>query len=142
MTDDEPAELTVRIELSDDDMDRLGHLNQARYHSFLGSTRGRLLSSRVDRGDRGAFVVARIELDHHHEVLRSDGHVEVRARVLRVGAKSVTIENEIRRPDGTLAARGLAIMVAWDDVARCSRAMTDDERVALGGAREADASAR
>ena len=142
MTDEGPAELTLRIELSDDDMDQLGHLNQARYHRFLGTTRGRLLASRVERGNSGAFVIARIELDHHREVLRTDGHVEAWARVVRVGEKSVTIENELRRPDGTLVASGLAIMVAWDEIGRCSRPLTDAERVALAGTRDMDTPAR
>jgi acyl-CoA thioester hydrolase len=133
MTDNGAHELVIQIPLTDEDMDQLGHLNQARYHGFLGRARAKLLSGKVERGDRGAFVVARVELDYHHEVRRTDGHVEVWAKIARVGDKSVTIENEIRRPDGTLAARGLAIMVAWDDVERRSRHVSDAERAALGG---------
>jgi acyl-CoA thioester hydrolase len=133
MTENGALELVLRIPLTDEDMDQLGHLNQARYHGFLGTARAKLLSGSAERDERVAFVVARVELDYLHEVRMADGHVDVRAKITRIGEKSVTIENEIRRPDGTVAARGLAIMVAWDDVERRSRQVTDAERAALTG---------
>jgi len=128
--------VTARIELSPADIDALGHLNQARYHGFLGEARHRLLTRDFpdDHGAEGTFVLARAELDYHNEVRLADGYVDVRARIIKVGTKSITIENEIIRPDGIIAARGVAIMVAWDRNQRRSRPVSDVERFVYDGA--------
>jgi acyl-CoA thioester hydrolase len=130
-------QVTTRFTLGPSDIDGLGHLNQGRYHDLLGRARMRVLTEPLaDRdadGRDGTFVVARIELDHRSEVRLADGHVDVHARIARVGTRSVTIENEIRRPDGIVAARGVATMVAWDRDARASRVVSGAERAAFGG---------
>ncbi|HEY6758559.1 MAG TPA: thioesterase family protein [Baekduia sp.] len=140
-----PATVTLRITLGAGDMDGLGHLNQARYHDLLGVARSRVLTEPFpDRGPgvpHGTFVVARTELDYLSEVRLADEWVEVHARIARVGTKSVTIENAIRRPDGVVAARGVTTMVAWDREARRSRTIGDAERVAYGAAVTAAAEA-
>ena len=122
--------------MSPADIDGLGHLNQARYHGLLGEARHRLLTRNFpgDDGVEGTFVVARAELDYHNEVRLADGYVDVRARIIQIGTKSITIENDIIRPDGILAARGIAIMVAWDRVHRRSRPVSDAERSVYDGA--------
>ena len=53
------------------------------------------------------------------------------ARVDRVGTKSLTVSHEVLLPDGTVAATGSSVFVAWDVEARGSRALTDAERAAL-----------
>jgi acyl-CoA thioester hydrolase len=130
-------EVTMRVTLGEGDMDGLGHLNQGRYHDLLGAARSRVLTEQLpDRGrdvPDGAFVVARTELDYRREVRLAHGHVEIHARIARVGTKSVTIENAIRRPDGTVAACGVTTMVAWDRDARRSRTVSDAERAVYGG---------
>ena len=88
---------------------------------------------RRDDGPEGWFVVARSELDYFREIQLADAWVDVRARFARVGTKSVLIANEIVRPDGVVAARGLATMVAWDNAQRRSRPISDRERAAYGG---------
>ena len=79
----------------------------------------------------GGFVVARTELDHLREVRLAEGFVDARAEIVRVGIKSVDIVNEVIRPDGIVAARGVATMVAWDRVERRSRPISDVERGAF-----------
>jgi hypothetical protein len=39
--------------------------------------------------------------------------------------------NEIRLPDGTVAASGSSVVVAWDPLARTKRVLTEQERAAL-----------
>ena len=56
---------------------------------------------------------------------------DVVCRVERLGRTSVVVANEIRLPDGTIAADGRSVMVAWDVAARRSRALTDAERAVL-----------
>ena len=110
-------------------MDMLGHLNQAVYHELLEEGRGALFVAL----ERAAFpfVLVRVELDYRNEVRKDHGSVDIVTRVERVGSKSITIAHEIVRADGTVAAEGRSVLVAWDPHARGSRALTEDERAAL-----------
>jgi acyl-CoA thioester hydrolase len=130
MTLDGSLEARVRIALRWRDMDMLGHLNQAVYHELLEEGRGALLQSLGEVGSF-PFVLARVELDYRHEVRHGDGHVDVVTRVARVGRKSITVAQEILLPDGTPAATGSSVLVAWDRHARGARDLTDGERGAL-----------
>src|SRR4051794_24102376 len=120
------------------DLDMLGHLNQAVYHEFLEEGRSALFD-RVAFGEGFTFVLARVELDYRSEVRRDHGSVDVVARVARIGTSSITVENDVVLPDGTIAATGISVLVAWDARARTSRKLTDGEREALGEPAEAPA---
>lgn len=123
--------IDLRVDLRWRDMDMLGHLNQAVYHELLEEGRAAVIEALGP--DLGfAFVLARVELDCRREVRKADGHVDVRSRVERVGGKSVTLLHDIMLPDGTAAASGRSILVAWDVEERGARWLTDDERAALG----------
>jgi len=124
-------EARVQITLRWRDMDELGHLNQSVYHELLEEGRAALLEAMVS--DTASYVIARVELDHHHEVLRTDGTVEVVVRVAGVGRSSIEVEHDVVRADGTLAASGRSILVRWDLRERRARPLTDAERASLGG---------
>jgi acyl-CoA thioester hydrolase len=126
-----PPEVRVRIAVRWRDLDMLGHLNQAVYHELLEEGRAGLFEA---LGHDLAFVLARVELDHRHEVRRDHGHVDVVVRPSRVGRSSVTVDHVIELPDGTVAAEGRSVLVAWDPAARRSRALTEAERAGLEGA--------
>jgi acyl-CoA thioester hydrolase len=132
----EPFELTTRVGLRWRDMDMLGHLNQSVYHELLEEARGGLITELVQRVGpehvHGTFVLARVELDYRTEVRRDHGSVDIAVRVAKVGTSSITLEHDIRLPDGTVAATGLTILVGWDPVARGKRVLSDAERQALG----------
>jgi acyl-CoA thioester hydrolase len=123
------AESSIRITLRWRDMDMLGHLNQAVYHELLEEGRGALLTSL--EGGHFPFVLVRVELDYRHEVRRSDVFIDLRTFVQRVGRSSITVGQEITLPDGTLAASGTSVLVAWDPKARGSRPLSDLERTGL-----------
>ncbi len=125
-------ETRVRIGIRWRDLDMLGHLNQAVYHELLEEGRAALFAELASLGDV-AFVLARVELDYRHEVRRDHGHVEVVVRPSAIGRSSVTVENEVLLPDGTVAAAGTAVLVAWDPHERRSRKLTDEERAGLEG---------
>ena len=137
-----PLETRVRIDVRWRDLDMLGHLNQAVYHEFLEEGRAELLSSTASLRDF-AFVLARVELDYRTEVRRDHGYVEVVVRPASVGRASVVVDNEVVLPDGTVAAEGRSVLVAWDPDARGKRVLTDVEREALlaGGATDTAAAA-
>jgi acyl-CoA thioesterase FadM len=118
-----------RLQLRLKDMDRLGHLNNSGYHDFFFEVRSALMDSVRTENER--FVVARVEVEFLHEVRLADEYVEVTARSIAVGHKSIKLEQEMRLPNGTLAARSLVFVVAWDVAARRSRPLATHERAAL-----------
>ena len=132
----EPLSFEVDVPLRWRDIDLLGHLNQSVYHELLEEARAGLLRELVRRSGageiKGGFVMRRIELDHDHEVRRDDGPVRASARVTAVGNSSLRLHQELRLPDGTLAAQGTAVLVAWDSETRGKRAITEAERSAAG----------
>jgi acyl-CoA thioester hydrolase len=128
-------EYRTRVPLRWRDVDRLGHLNQAVYHELLAEARMGLLSGIVPRPDGdeafGTWVVVRVELDHHAEVRKEHGDVDVVARLGRLGTSSLRLDYNIVLQDGTLAASGSTVLVAWDPVLRRKRPITGPERAAL-----------
>jgi len=125
-------EIRIDVELRWRDLDFLGHLNQAVYHELLEEGRGALFEQLGALDGGFFFVLARVELDHRHEIRRDHGPVTVALRVEAVGRSSVSVAHEIIRADGAVAAEGRSVLVAWDRDARRSRPLTDAERSALG----------
>ncbi len=113
----------------------LGHLNQSVYHELLEEGRAGLIMEILRRvgGDarQGAYVLARVDLDHHAEVRKDHLEVEVAVRVVHVGTSSLRLEHEVRLPDQTLAASGTTVLVAWDPAARSKRVLSDAELAAF-----------
>ena len=118
-------ETRVKLGVRWRDLDMLGHLNQSVYHEFLEEGRAALFG---DLGAQFPFVLARVELDYRAEVRRDHGHAEVVARVAKVGRSSVVVEHDVLLPDGTVAATGTSVLVAWDMNKRGSRELSSDER--------------
>ena len=50
-----------------------------------------------------------------------------------MGRSSLVVENDVLLPDGTVAAEGRSVLVAWDREARRSRPFSEDERALLVG---------
>jgi acyl-CoA thioester hydrolase len=125
-------DIRIEVPLRWRDLDFLGHLNQAVYHELLEEGRGALFKQLGVLDTGFFFVLARVELDHRAEVRIDHGPVAVVLRVEAVGRTSVTVGHDILRADGSLAATGSSVLVAWDRKARGSRPLTGDERAALG----------
>ena len=125
-------DIRIEVPLRWRDLDFLGHLNQAVYHELLEEGRGALFQQLGVMETGFFFVLARVELDHRAEVRIDHGPVAVVLRVEAVGRTSVTVAHDILRADGTVAATGSSVLVAWDREARGSRPLTDGERAALG----------
>jgi acyl-CoA thioester hydrolase len=129
-------EQRVPVQLRWRDMDMLGHLNQSVYHELLEEGRAALIWELLRRVGsnhaHGAYVLAHVDLDYHAEVRKDHGEVEVAIRVKDVGTSSFRLWHEVRLPDGTVAASGETVMVAWDPRARGKRRLSEDELAALG----------
>jgi acyl-CoA thioester hydrolase len=125
----------VRVQLRWRDMDMLGHLNQSVYHELLEEGRVGFFTELARRvgGDHahGGFVVAHVDLDYLTEVRRDHGEVDIVVRLAHVGNSSFRVEHEVRLLDGTLAASGGTVIVAWDPATRTKRPLSDAERSAL-----------
>jgi acyl-CoA thioester hydrolase len=124
-------EASIRLPIRWRDIDALGHVNQSVYHELLEEGRGALFLPLIEAAGEFEFVLARIELDYRREIRHADREVDVVTRVERIGRTSVTVTNEIRLVDGTLAAEGRSVLVAWDGAARRSRALSAEERASL-----------
>ena len=127
-----PAEAPIRVPIRWRDLDQLGHLNQSVYHELLEEGRGALFASLEDYSF--PFVLVHVELDYRHEVRRADGHVDVSCSIDNIGRTSLTTSDRIVLPDGTVAAQGKSVLVAWDMEARTSRELSAQERAALEAA--------
>lgn len=123
-------------------MDQLGHLNQSVFHELLEEGRAALMAEIYRRvGDErapGGFVVAHVALDYRREVRKDHGEVEVVVRLARIGNSSLQLDHEVLLPDGTPAASGKTILVAWDPATRAKRPLTDAEREVLSSATASD----
>ena len=126
MTPDDPVH-RIEIPLRFGDLDALGHVNQAVYHQLLEQARVALLGAAAGTST-GGFVLARVELDHRHELRLSDAVAVVEHRLERLGASSITLAFRVLTREGLLAAEGRSVTVAWDDRERRSRALSADER--------------
>ncbi len=114
----------------------LGHLNQSVYHELLEEGRAALMTEVVRRvGEEhahGTFVVVHVDLDYRAEVRKDHAQVEVVVRLARVGTSSLQLEHEVKLPDGTVAASGTTVLVAWDPARRGKRALSEAELAVLG----------
>jgi acyl-CoA thioester hydrolase len=132
----------LEIPLRSRDIDTLGHLNQAVYHEILEEGRLRLFlhlstvggpAAGAPLGDGlGAFVLARVELDYRHEVRLDHRAVRLTLWIQGVGRSSIDVGHDVCLLDGTVAASGRSVLVAWDPATRRSRPLLAGERESLG----------
>jgi acyl-CoA thioester hydrolase len=111
-------------------MDALGHVNQAVFHELLEEARTALLRM-LPSPDKGAFVLARVELNYRHEIPLSHRFVDVTLHIEAIGRASVTVSQQIYRSDRELAADGQSVLVAWDAERRRSRPLSEKELAVL-----------
>jgi acyl-CoA thioester hydrolase len=121
-----------RIEVRWRDVDALRHVNNAVYATYLEECRDGWLEQVL--GEDGAmwdYVLARVAIDFRHEIGLEEEAVLARATLVRIGTASLTLREEIRLLDGTLAAEAESVIVARDRETGRSRPLTDAERAAL-----------
>jgi acyl-CoA thioester hydrolase len=121
----------IELQLRHRDMDALGHVNQAVYHELLEEVRAALFRSALPDLPFTGYVLVHVELDYRREVRVSDRRLIGECRVGALGRSRIELENRLLLDDGTVAVEGRAVLVAWDEETRRSRALTDDEREAL-----------
>jgi acyl-CoA thioester hydrolase len=121
-----------RVEIRWRDVDAYQHVNNAVYATYLEECRDEWLAlSLGEAGDSWDFVLARVAIDFRRELRLEDDAVVVSCRLERIGSASLTLREEIRMMDGTLAAESEAVLVARDRATGHSRPLSDVERGAL-----------
>lgn len=121
-----------RIEVRWRDVDALRHVNNAVYATYLEECRDGWLERAL--GENGAmwdYVLARVAIDFRQEVGLEEEAVLARVSLTRIGTSSITLREEIRKLDGTVAAEAESVIVARDRETGRSRPLTEDERSAL-----------
>ena len=126
---------TQRVTIRWNDVDALGHVNNAVYLTYLEEIRHAwLLGVLAAGGDASGFVLARVAIDFRRELVRDHGCCVGSCRAIRLGTSSVATHEELRTPEGELAAEAEAVLVARDHAAGRSRPLSPAERAALEGA--------
>ena len=121
-----------RIEIRWRDVDAYRHVNNAVYATYLEECRDEWAARALgDAGDLWDFVLARVAIDFRRELRQEDDAVVVSCRLERLGTSSLTLREEIRKLDGTLAAQAESVLVARDQQTGASRPLTGAERAAL-----------
>jgi acyl-CoA thioester hydrolase len=124
-----------RIEIRWRDLDAYNHVNNAVYLTYLEEARDEWLERAL--GSSGAawgYVLARVAIDFRRELRQDDDEVIASCALARLGNSSVTTREELRKPDGVVAAEAEAVLVAVDPGSRETRPLSDGERTALGAA--------
>ena len=114
------------------DVDALRHVNNAVYATYLEECRDGWLEQAL--GEDGAmwdYVLARVAIDFRREIGLEEEAVLGRATLVRIGTSSLTLREEIRLLDGTLAAEAESVIVARERETGRSRPLTNAERAAL-----------
>ena len=142
MTDAAPAPhghghwFGVAVPVRFSDLDGMGHVNNARYLSYLEEARvawsgwlGR--EHGVDVMSAGA-IVARIEIDYRRPIAYLPEPLDVRIGVTRVGTSAFTLGYTIDQ-EGACAAEATSVVVSYDYEAGRSRALPAPALAVLRG---------
>lgn len=103
------TEVPIRFQ----DLDAVGHVNNAVYATYLEEARADYLNEVLDiEAEESGAVIAHLEIDYRRPV-RDEGHVTVAVRTLEPGTSSIPMEYEIRVGD-EVAATAETVMVTID----------------------------
>ena len=119
------------------DMDAFGHVNNARFLTYLEEARIDFMF-RLAPGDgspsfSGGSVVARHEIDYVRQLVHRHEPVVVESWVTKIGAASLTIAYEVKEPEegGQVYVRARTIVVPFDLEAQRPRRITPEEKAVL-----------
>lgn len=122
----------TRITVRYNDLDPLGHVNNAAMAIFLEQARCELITPKLKAIDRNLdMVLAATSLDYRRE-LHYPGMVEVGTIATRIGTKSFALAHGVFQ-DGVCAGTGTVALVVFDLGQRASVAIPGTVREVIGG---------
>ena len=104
-----------------DDLDAMGHVNNATYLTYIQETRFLWLST-------AAMVVARAEVDFLQPIYEGGRFVDVTLWVESIGNSSFNLAYEVIGNNGVVHARVKTVQVMISPETKKSRPLTDSER--------------
>ena len=121
-------------------MDAYQHVNNAVYLNYLEEARDTVMVG-LFGPEALDFVLAHVDIDFRNEVTQDDGEVSVLSRVVGYGRSSVRSREIVRKPDGSLAAEGGAVVVPRDTTTGRSRPLAEAEIALIAAELAADQAA-
>ncbi|WP_027450150.1 acyl-CoA thioesterase [Xylanibacter brevis] len=118
------------IQIRFNDVDKFGHVNNTIYFQFYDTAKTEYFASVCKNVDweRVAIVVVKIESEFFSQIKGAD-HIAARTRALKVGNKSLHLEQDIIDVDtNEIKCRCFSIMVLYDLVNHQSMAFPDNWR--------------
>lgn len=131
-------QVSIRVRWAD--MDAYQHVNNAVYLNYLEEARDTVMVG-LFGPEALDFVLAHVDIDFRSEVTQDDGEVTVLSRVVGYGRSSVRSREVVRKPDGTVAAEGGAVVVPRDTATGRSRQLTAAEIALIDAELTADQTA-
>lgn len=104
-----------------DDLDAMGHVNNAKYLTYIQETR--FLWSPTSE-----MVVARAEVDYLEPIYQGGRYYDISLWVESIGNSSFTLSYEVTGDNGVVHARVKTVQVAVAMDSRKSRPLSDSER--------------
>ncbi|OHC72283.1 MAG: hypothetical protein A3B62_02035 [Rhodospirillales bacterium RIFCSPLOWO2_01_FULL_65_14] len=105
----------TRVTLRFSDQDSLGHINNVAYAAYVEQARVALIDSLMrSRGKEAGidYILANVVIDYRHE-MHFPGAVDVGARLLKIGTKSITSGYGLFK-DGVNMATATSVNVFFD----------------------------
>lgn len=117
----------TQVSIRYNDLDPLGHVNNAAMAIFLEQARCELITPKLKAHSRDFdMVLASTKLDYLKE-LHYPGTVEIGTVATKLGTRSFTLAHGVFQ-DGTCAGTGSCVMVVFDLAKRASMAPPPDVR--------------
>lgn len=117
------------------DMDTLGHVNNAKYLTYIEQARvGYFHELKLWDGRPGelGLIVAKITMEYKLALAMADGFADVWSRVCRLGNRSFEMEHLILRSgDSALAGAGQVVMVVYNYETSATVPIPDDWRARI-----------
>jgi len=118
------------------DLDALGHVNNALYVSYFEIARGGFMLKAVPEWDwsKHMFLIANVNVDFKRELLLTAVKPQVYVRTSRIGVKSFVFEYALTSQDGDeiiVHATGSTTQIMFDTKARASIEVPDWVRKSL-----------
>lgn len=131
---DQRAVYRTYVPMRWNDFDRYGHLNNAQYIELAQEARVQFTVNEFPRAGMTApaFFLRHLEVDFLKPVLpNKDNRVLIETVVENIGTTSMTVRQEIKDPDGRVAAVVTSVSVAMDRESASPRAITSAEKKIL-----------
>ncbi|NWF69002.1 MAG: acyl-CoA thioesterase [Chloroflexi bacterium] len=116
------------------DMDTLGHVNNAKYLTYIEQARLGLfrdLGLWTGGPTPVGVIVAKITMEYKLPLTLDDATVDIWTRCSRLGGKSFDIEQLLLRRDGAIAANSQSVMVVYDYEANATTPLPAEWRARL-----------